>query len=171
MRDRGSPRVAIPQVCSEMGNANRQTTSRASARPRLSDEWGRTDASPASWSTGSFEFLNGVATPYWAAVRDLLEDWFADFWSSASPSKGRDLRNQVPHLDRGVVIDRDEVEDRADHSCRSTTTTFLFSSLECANDRIEVRPELSMNVTSVMSSQTSPSVWKPRRAAVSSRAL
>jgi hypothetical protein len=58
-----------------------------------------------------------VATPYWAAVRDLLEDWFADFWSSASPSKGRDLRNQVPHLDRGVVIDRDEVEDRADHSC------------------------------------------------------
>lgn len=53
----------------------------------------------------------------------------------------------------------------------STMTTFPFSSLECPNDRIEVRPELSTNLTSVMSSHTSPSVWKPRRAAVSSPAL
>ena len=53
----------------------------------------------------------------------------------------------------------------------STITILPFPFLERANDKIELRPELSMNVTSVMSRHTSPAFWKASRAAVSCGAL
>lgn len=76
----------------EMGNANERTTS--SEHLRLFDDRERSDPRPASGSTGSFDFLDRVATPYWAAVRSLLEDWFAEFSRHAMPNETRDVRSR-----------------------------------------------------------------------------
>lgn len=48
-----------------------------------------TDPSPASDIKGSFHFLNRVAKPSWQRVRDLLEDWYAEY-----PDDNDDLRNR-----------------------------------------------------------------------------
>jgi hypothetical protein len=42
------------------------------------DDVVRTDASPAH-EEDSFTFLNRTATPYWARVRDFVEDTFASY--------------------------------------------------------------------------------------------
>jgi hypothetical protein len=46
---------------------------------RLFDDRVRTDRSPAPSAEGHFRFLNRIDRPYFAAVRDLLEDWFSRF--------------------------------------------------------------------------------------------
>ena len=45
---------------------------------RLFDDRARTDPSPAPRAESHFGFLNRVDRPYFAAVRDLLEDLVAD---------------------------------------------------------------------------------------------
>ncbi|MGA9284021.1 MAG: hypothetical protein WBV85_01120 [Solirubrobacteraceae bacterium] len=45
----------------------------------LFDDRVRDDPSPASAQEDSFTFLNRVDTPYWAQVRDLLEEWFSRY--------------------------------------------------------------------------------------------
>ena len=59
---------------------------------RLFDAVNRTNSQPASWSEDSFRFLNRVDTPYWAGVRQLLDEWFADYARFASPKKTTDLK-------------------------------------------------------------------------------
>lgn len=49
---------------------------RVPAAKRLFDPGPRTDRSPSSRSESRFAFLNRVDRPYFAIVRDLLEEWF-----------------------------------------------------------------------------------------------
>jgi hypothetical protein len=44
----------------------------------LFDSRPRTDVTPARHSEDMFSFLARVGSPYWAAVRDLLEEWFGE---------------------------------------------------------------------------------------------
>ena len=46
------------------------------------DDRQRTDESPGYDTEDSFRFLNRVAGPAWAKVRDLTEEWFADYPAS-----------------------------------------------------------------------------------------
>src|SRR4051812_45213903 len=41
------------------------------------DELTRSDPSPRSENESSSRFLNRAHTPYWAAVRGLIEEWFS----------------------------------------------------------------------------------------------
>jgi hypothetical protein len=61
--------------------------------PRLFGHRGRVDARPARYAESSYEFLNRVASPYWANVRDELEDWFEVFPAHAKA----DLRGRFVH--------------------------------------------------------------------------
>jgi hypothetical protein len=57
-------------------------------RLRLFDDRRRSDPSPAPRAESHFRFLNRVDRPYFAAVRDVLEDWFTHFPRDAQ----KDLR-------------------------------------------------------------------------------
>lgn len=46
---------------------------------RLFDDISRDDGRPMRDDESAFDFLNRVDRPYWAAIRDELEDWFAAF--------------------------------------------------------------------------------------------
>ncbi|BBY28130.1 hypothetical protein [Mycolicibacterium sediminis] len=49
---------------------------------RIFDDVERTDSAPAYDTEDSFTFLNRVARPSWARVRELTERWFADYPAS-----------------------------------------------------------------------------------------
>jgi hypothetical protein len=58
----------------------------------LFDDFERTDPRLARHTESAFEFLNRIATPWWAAVRTELEAWFVEYRQSASAQKAADLR-------------------------------------------------------------------------------
>jgi hypothetical protein len=70
------------------------------AELRLFDDLSRTDRSPASSAESHFAFLNRVDRPYFAAVRDLLEDWFTRFPAEAQ----KDLRARFRSDDKAQCL-------------------------------------------------------------------
>lgn len=50
-----------------------------SRRLRLFDDFVRKDPRPARYAEGSFAFLNRIDDPFFATVRQLMEDWFAHY--------------------------------------------------------------------------------------------
>jgi hypothetical protein len=66
----------------------------------LFDDIARTDPRPAKHAESHFRFLNRVDSPYFAAARELLDDWFTRF-----PPEGRkDLRARFRSDDPGQSI-------------------------------------------------------------------
>lgn len=55
----------------------------------LFDDIPRNDPSPARDREGSFHFLNRVHKPAWHRVRELLEDWYAEYPDSTGDLKTR----------------------------------------------------------------------------------
>jgi hypothetical protein len=53
---------------------------------QLFDDIERTDPSAAPRGESHFAFLNRIDRPYFAAVRDLLENWFTRLTIAAAPS-------------------------------------------------------------------------------------
>ncbi len=60
--------------------------------PLVFDEVARWDATPARKNEGRFDFLNRSASPYFGRVRDLIEDWFANFPPAHQAALRGDLR-------------------------------------------------------------------------------
>ena len=60
---------------------------------RLFDDIARTDGSPAPRAESHFAFLNRVDRPFFAASRDLLEEWFTRFPSDAQRDLQRRFRS------------------------------------------------------------------------------
>ena len=65
----------------------------------LFDDRPRHDSAFATYGEDSFSFLNRVDGPMWARVRDVLEDWFADYSRLARPEKAADLRARFRNAD------------------------------------------------------------------------
>lgn len=63
--------------------------------PHIFDDFERTDPSPAHDLESSYDFLNRVARPQWALVRDLIEDWFSVYPVAART----DLRARLQYGD------------------------------------------------------------------------
>jgi hypothetical protein len=63
---------------------------------RIFDKRQRDDAYPAREGEDSFSFLNRVDTPFWAQVRELLEDFFSRYPSEHAESLRRDFRSRLP---------------------------------------------------------------------------
>lgn len=61
---------------------------------RVFDERALTDPSPASAQEPLSRFLNRVHTPYWAAVRNLIEDWFTRLPAAAQNDVRGRLRSK-----------------------------------------------------------------------------
>ena len=56
----------------------------------------RVDASPASQGEDSYAFLNRVASPYWAKVRDELEAWLSGYPTEARADVVARFRSKLP---------------------------------------------------------------------------
>lgn len=61
--------------------------------PRIFDDSERTDPSPADDMESSYHFLNRVARPQWALVRELIEDWFSEYPAVAQADMRGRLQN------------------------------------------------------------------------------
>jgi hypothetical protein len=55
---------------------------------RIFDDVQRSDSSPAYDTEGSFHFLNRVARPEWDRVRELVDEWFAEYPETAQADLG-----------------------------------------------------------------------------------
>ncbi|SPM34775.1 hypothetical protein MRAB57_2596 [Mycobacterium rhizamassiliense] len=62
---------------------------------RIFDDFLRTDPAPAYDTESSYDFLNRVAGPQWELVRNLIEQWFADYPVAAQA----DLRGRLQNDD------------------------------------------------------------------------
>jgi hypothetical protein len=60
---------------------------------RIFDDAERTDPLPAHDMESSYHFLNRVARPQWALVRELIEDWFSEYPAAAQADLRSRLRN------------------------------------------------------------------------------
>ncbi len=58
---------------------------------RIFDDFDRTDPAPAYDTESSYHFLNRIARPQWALVRNLVEDWFSEYPATAQA----DLRSRL----------------------------------------------------------------------------
>jgi hypothetical protein len=67
---------------------------------RIFDDYERTDPSPARDTESSYHFLNRVARQPWSLIRELIEDWFAEYPANAQADLGSRLRedNWVQHM-------------------------------------------------------------------------
>jgi hypothetical protein len=63
---------------------------------KLFDEQDRSDPAPCREGEDSYSFLNRVDTPYWAQVRNLLEDFFARYPAEHAGSLRGDFRSRLP---------------------------------------------------------------------------
>jgi hypothetical protein len=63
---------------------------------RLFDDVVRSDGSPKKASEDSFAFLNRAAGPFWTAIRDELERWFADYPASHASDLRSRFRKRTP---------------------------------------------------------------------------
>jgi hypothetical protein len=61
------------------------------------DEFARTDPSPASDTEDPFHFMNRVARPPWDRVRELVNEWFAEYPEASKA----DLRSRFQDADPG----------------------------------------------------------------------
>jgi hypothetical protein len=64
---------------------------------RIFDDVERSDSSPAYDTEDSFHFLNRVSRPEWGRVRELVEEWFAEYPESSQA----DLRSRFRDNDIG----------------------------------------------------------------------
>jgi hypothetical protein len=62
---------------------------------RIFDDAERTDPSPAHEMESSYDFLNRVARPQWALVRELIDDWFSEYPAAAQA----DIRSRLQEKD------------------------------------------------------------------------
>lgn len=63
---------------------------------QLFDDVARADPSPSSGTEGNFTFLNRVATPFWAEIRALLEQWFSRYPATEAPKLWQAFRSKLP---------------------------------------------------------------------------
>jgi len=83
---------------------------------KLVDSAERVDPSECRQAKATFAFLNRVAGPYWDAVRDVTERWYADYIRDATPEqaahdgdpvglarRNSELRNRPPAHPRDLL--------------------------------------------------------------------
>jgi hypothetical protein len=90
----------------------------------------RTDPQPARYAESSYAFLNRVASPYWARVRDELEAWFEAFPADAKA----DLRGRF-------------VNRSAQQHYPAWWELYLFTLFSHLGFDVEVHPETGMHRT------------------------
>lgn len=83
---------SLTKLAREMRSTQLPTT-RKDDRMAVFDDVERWDGSPASHSESHAEFLNRVHTPYWAAVRGLIEDWAVHLPAAEQVDIGSRLRS------------------------------------------------------------------------------
>jgi hypothetical protein len=86
----------------------------------------RGDPRHAGFAESSFQFLDRVAQPYWARVRDELDRWFDDFPEGET---ARDLRNRFRKND-----------DRQHYA--AWWELYLYTFLRRSGFQVEVHPRL-----------------------------
>ncbi len=87
-----SCRAATQPNSRAIRSLERNCSNGGAAVQTLFDELVRTDSTPARNQEGSFAFLNRIATPWWAEVRERLELWFKSYSADAAAAKAADLR-------------------------------------------------------------------------------
>jgi hypothetical protein len=60
---------------------------------RIFDDAERTDPSPEHDMESSYGFLNRVARPQWALVRELIDEWFSEYPAAAQADMRSSLQN------------------------------------------------------------------------------
>jgi hypothetical protein len=63
---------------------------------KLFDEFERSDPRPKQEGEDGFAFLNRVRTPFWAAARETLEDWFSHYPEAEQGELRSGLRSRLP---------------------------------------------------------------------------
>jgi hypothetical protein len=97
---------------------------------RLFDDLARTDGSPKKASEDSFAFLNRAAGPFWAAIRDELERWVADYPTSHESDLMGRFRKRAPDQHWGAWWE-----------------LYLFRLFSCMGFAVEVHPEMPETTT------------------------
>jgi hypothetical protein len=92
---------------------------------RVFDQLERSDGSPAGHAESNAEFLNRVHTPYWEAVRTLIEEWFGRLCADAQADVRARLRS------------RDDRQFRA-----AFWELYLHETLTRAGYRVTCHPEV-----------------------------
>jgi hypothetical protein len=104
-----------------------QQTSRLQEDERLLFSVGRReDPRPERYAESSFAFLDRVAQPYWARVRDELDRWFEYF---PKGKDDKDLRNRFRSGDPG-------------QHCGAWWELYLYTFLTRSGFEVEVHPDL-----------------------------
>lgn len=99
---------------------------------RLFDEFELTDARPAAHQESRFAFLNRVAGPGWAVVRDELEGWFAMYCDDADQQKANDLRQRFRNANA-----------RQHHAAWWELYVYRLLRALCPGRRIRIEPALA----------------------------
>ena len=122
----------------------------------LFDDIARTDGSPAPRAESAFGFLKRVDRPYFAAVRNLLEDWFTRFPADARKDLQRRFRSDdgaehlaafwelylhEVHLRLGFQLERDPqvpgTRKRPDFLVRGGAQPFYLEATVVTYDKTE----------------------------------
>ena len=117
--------IVHPGCHPEAVSIQQDTPLKADGRRLFSVGW-RENPSHAGYAESSFAFLDRVAQPYWARVRDELDRWFADF-PTGEPA--RDLRNRF------------RKDDPRQHYA-AWWELYLYTFLTRSGFNVEVHPDL-----------------------------